>query len=158
MKTRTARTISRAALIAARFGVASAPLHDSEQLLWQKFDGDILKIQHTIAYYDEHDDEIVFNHTHPAWEDMRGFVGLLAKLHYFSTLSPDHIIRHEIGHCLHYRLMTDPERAEVWLSELSHIEKGVAATVSGYATQGRAEFVVEVYAQLGLAAAVNVAS
>jgi hypothetical protein len=65
MKTRTARAIRRAALIAARFSVASAPLHESEQLLWQKFDGDILKIQHTIAFYDEHDDEIVFNHREP---------------------------------------------------------------------------------------------
>jgi hypothetical protein len=148
MKKRVEAAINRAASIAARYGVASAPSHEADQLLWNKFDGDILKIQETIAYYDEHDDEIVFNRAHPARGDMRGFVRSLAKQHFYSTASRDHVIRHEIGHCLHYRRMTDTQRAEIWCRALSPEEKLVAAEVSGYATEGRVEFIAEVYAQL----------
>jgi hypothetical protein len=148
MKSHVERALKRAAQIAATYGITSAPLDESERLLWQKFDGDILRIQETIAYYDEHDDEIVFNHSHPAWFHMKEFVRTLARKRFYSTGSPDHVIRHEIGHCLHYRRLPGSERAGIWYSELSGAEKRVAAKVSGYATEGRAEFVAEVYAEL----------
>jgi len=44
MKSHVEAALKRAAQIAARYGIASAPLHESEQLLWQKFDGDILRM------------------------------------------------------------------------------------------------------------------
>jgi hypothetical protein len=140
--------LTRAAQIAERVGIACAPLRDSTQLLWQKLDGDVLKIRETIAYYDEYDDEIVFNPAHPAWEYMREFVRSLAKRRFYSTWSPDHVIRHEIGHCLHYRQLTDPERARIWYSELTDEETRAAIKVSGFATLGRAEFVAEVFARM----------
>jgi hypothetical protein len=148
MKAHVEDAIKRAALIAARSGVASAPLHRAEQILWQRFEGNIFQIQEIIAYYDEHDDEIIFNPTHFAWGDMNQFVRSMAKKNFYSTASPDHVIRHEIGHCLHYRRMSDAERAEIWYGELSRHEKTLAAKISGYATVGRVEFVAEVFAQI----------
>jgi hypothetical protein len=45
MKAHVEAAIKRAAPIAARSGVASAPLHRSDQILWQRFDGDIFKYE-----------------------------------------------------------------------------------------------------------------
>ncbi len=148
MKSHVELALKRAAEIAARHGVASAPLRESEHLIWQKFDGNVFPIQQTIAYYDEHDDEIVFNHGHRAWKDMRAFVQSRDRRGVFSTTSADHFIRHEIGHALHYRCMTNAERVEIWYKELTAEEEAVAVKVSEYAIAGRAEFVAEVYAGL----------
>jgi hypothetical protein len=45
MKAHVEAAIKQAALIAARSGVASAPLHRSDEILWQRFDGDIFKYE-----------------------------------------------------------------------------------------------------------------
>jgi len=148
MKSHSEAAIERASQIAAKYGIVSARKEESERLLWQKFDGNVLQIQQTIAYYDEHDDEIVFNHAHPAWGDMREFVRSLAKRYFYSTGSPDHFVRHEIGHALHYRGMTDAERAEIWYKELAPDEKVIAVGVGINAADSRVEFVAEVYAGL----------
>jgi hypothetical protein len=96
--------------------------------------------------YDEHDDEMVLNYSHPAWHNMPTFVRSLAKWNFYSTRSPDHIIRHEVGHALHYRRMTDVDRAEFWYKELGESEEITAAAVSVYATDRCIEFVAEVFA------------
>jgi len=49
MKSHSEAAIQRASQIAAKHGIASARKEESEQLLWQKFDGNVLEIQRTIA-------------------------------------------------------------------------------------------------------------
>jgi hypothetical protein len=106
--------IERAIRLAVMNGLAVAPREQWDQLLWARFDGDILEISRTIAYYDEDDDELVINPTHLAWTDMRAYVRDPRRRNFFSTRSPDHIIRHEIGHARHYRRLTSAERADIW--------------------------------------------
>jgi hypothetical protein len=132
--------------LANKFGLAVAPREEWEHLLWAKFDGDILEISRTIAYYDEDDDELVINQTHLAWADMRSYIRDPRRKDHFSTRSPDHIVRHEIGHTMHYRNLTDAERADIWYKELLPHEKAIARQVGRYSTEGRIEFVAEVFA------------
>jgi hypothetical protein len=87
-------------------------------------------------------------HAHAAWGNLREYVQADERRGHFSTRAPDHIVRHEIGHALHYRGMTDAERAEIWYKGLTPEEKLVASQVSGYARAGRIEFVAEVYSGL----------
>ena len=60
--------------MAVKNGLAVAPREEWDYLLWAKFNGDIFEINDTIAYYDEDDDELVINDSHPAWTDMREYV------------------------------------------------------------------------------------
>ncbi len=138
--------IQRAIRLAVRNGLAVAPRDEWGRLLWAKFDGNILQINKSIAYHEELDDELVINESHPAWMDMRGYVMDDRRRGHFSTKSVDHIIRHEIGHALHYRRLTTVERADIWYKDLSPREKVVASRVSDYSTDGRIEFVAEVFA------------
>jgi hypothetical protein len=116
-----------------------------DHLLWAKFDGDVLEIRKVIAYYDEDDDELVLNRAHAAWGDMRAYGQAEERRGHFSTRALDHIVRHEIGHALHYRRMIDAQRAEIWYKGLTPEEKLIATQVSGYAKAGRIEFVAAVY-------------
>lgn len=143
---RTAAEIQRAAGIARRKGVEVAPLDRSERLLWDEYGGNPFEIPHVIAYYDEDDDWIVCNPNHPAWAGMAGYVAERFADGFYSSRSRDHLIRHEIGHALHYRGMSEADRAEIWYKELTADEKVAAARVSRYARIGRLEFVAEVYA------------
>jgi hypothetical protein len=138
----------RARKIAAKHGLAVASEGASEQLISAKFDGDPFQITNAIANYDAENDELVINSTHPAWADMKTYIQSPKRKGFFSTRSPDHIVRHEIGHALHYRGMTEAERAEIWYQELTPEEQSAAARVSKYAKFGRIEFVAEVYAGL----------
>jgi hypothetical protein len=138
----------RAARIAAKHGVTVAPLTESDQLLWHKFDGNVGLIRQIIAYYDEHDDELVINWSHEAWASMRRYIQDPRRKGHFSSRSPHHIIRHEIGHALHFRSLTETQRAEIWYKELTLDEQPIASAVSFYARTGRTEFVAEVYAAL----------
>ena len=108
----------------------------------------MFEINITIAYYDEHDDELVMNAAHRAWLDMAGYIQADERRGHFSTKSTDHIIRHEIGHALHYRGMNDADRHEIWYKELTSDEEEIAETVGRYAMTGRIEFVAEVFAGL----------
>ena len=140
--------IARAIRVAVRHGLAVAPWEEWDHLLWARFNGNIFEIREIIAYYDEDDDELVINRAHAAWGDMRAYVQTEERRGHFSTRSADHIVRHEIGHALHYRGMTDAERAEIWYKGLPREEKLIATQVSGYAREGRIEFVAEVYSGL----------
>jgi hypothetical protein len=136
----------RATRLAVKNGLAVAPKEDWDHLLWARFDGNIFDINDTIAYYDEDDDELVINRTHLAWTDMRAYIQDPRRKDHFSTRSPDHIIRHEIGHALHYRSLSAAERADIWYKDLLPEEKVFAAHVSDYSTEGRIEFVAETFA------------
>ena len=134
--------------MAVRHGLAVAPWEEWDHLLWARFNGNIFEIREIIAYYDEDDDELVINRAHAAWGDMRAYVQTEERRGHFSTRSADHIVRHEIGHALHYRGMTDAERAEIWYKSLTPVEEAIAEKVGRYALSGRIEFVAEVYAGL----------
>ncbi len=134
--------------MAVKNGLAVAPRDQWDQLLWAKFNGNIFEINETIAYYDEDDDELVINASHFAWTDMLNYISSPERRGHFSTRSVDHIVRHEIGHALHYRGMTEVNHAEIWYKDLTSDEEVIAKEVSRYATTGRIEFVAEVYAGL----------
>ncbi len=145
---RTRLAIARAIRLSVKNGLSVAPEEEWDQLLWAKFDGNVFEINETIAYYDEDDDELVINPTHLAWSNMIDYIRADERRGHFSTRSADHIIRHEIGHALHYRGMTDAERAEIWYKELTSDEEAIAKEVGRYALTGRVEFVAEVFAGL----------
>ncbi len=138
--------MKRGRKIAVKHGLAVAAEVESEQLIAAKFDGDPFQINNTIAYYDEDDDELVINSSHPAGEDMKRFIN--DHKGFFSTSSPDHIVRHDIGHALHYRGLTDAERSDIWYKELNDEERRIASQVSQYSRAGKIEFVAEVFAGL----------
>jgi hypothetical protein len=104
----------RAAKMAARHGVEVAPFEESDQLLWNKFGGNVDQMVRTIAYYDEDDDQIVINHAHEAWANMRRYVQDPRRKGWYSSRSPHHIIRHQIGHALHFRSLSHARRSEFW--------------------------------------------
>ena len=81
---------------------------------------------------------------------MKAYIQAPSRKRFYSSRSPDHITYHEIGHALHYRGMSDAERAEIWYKELTTDERVIATHLSDYSVAGRIEFVAEVYA--GLAA------
>ena len=90
-------SVKRARKIAVKHGLAVASEGESEQLISAKFDGDPFQITNTIVYYDEENDAgSIINSVHPAWEDMKRFID--DRKGFYSTSSPDHIVRHEIGH------------------------------------------------------------
>ena len=90
--------------------------------------------------------EIVINRAHDAWSDTRAYVQDNARKGHFSTRNPDHLIRHEIGHALHYRRLNEAERADIWYKPMSARDTAIADRVSRYAREGAIEFVAEVYA------------
>jgi hypothetical protein len=79
---------------------------------------------------------------------MRAYIQAPNRKRFYSTRSPDHITYHEIGHALHYRGMTDAERAEIWFKAHTRKERVIASNDSDYSVQGRIEFVAEVYTGL----------
>ena len=100
-----------------------------------------------IASYDHLDDVIAFNPNHTAWADMPGF--MRGQKDFYATTHPQHIVRHELGHAAHYRLMSLPERGRNWCAESLETDQVlVAKRVSGRATWSPKEFVAEVYAGL----------
>jgi hypothetical protein len=102
-----------------------------------------------VVAYDHVDDVIVFNPDHDAWSDMVRF--LRDRRHYFSTQHPQHLVRHEIGHAMHYRAISSSpaDRRRVWFMEnLGTEQERIANKVSGRAMWNPKEFVAEVYAGL----------
>ncbi len=104
---RTRLAIARAIRLAVKNGLAVAPREEWDHLLWAKFDGNIFEITDTIAYYDEDDDELVINRLAPGLGGHEGNISRPTNGRAISPRrSPDHIVRHEIGHALHYRRLT----------------------------------------------------
>ena len=68
-------------------------------------------------------------------EDMKSFIN--DRKGFFSTSFPDHIVRHDIEHVLHYRGLTDAERSDIWYKELNDEERRIASQVSQYSTSTR---------------------
>jgi hypothetical protein len=105
-----------------------------------------LELAWVIAAYDEVEDVIVSNPDHEAWGDMESY--LRSRPRHFSTLHTHHIVRHELGHAAHYRLLTADERRRIWHADLSPEEREIARRVSGRSTWNVKEFVAETFAGL----------
>jgi hypothetical protein len=140
------QAIARATRVAEQNGVSVAPLDQSESLLWETYGDNPLRLKEVIAHYDEHRDEILINQNHEAWSDARAYIQDNARTGRFSSRHADHVIRHEIGHAQHYRRLSESDRADIWYKELSAEQATIASQVSKYATEGKIEFVAEVYA------------
>ena len=124
------------------------PLKQARDHLKTMFD-DALELAGVIAAYDHIDDSIVFNPDHEAWEDMVRF--LHERQRYYSSQHPQHLVRHELGHAMHYRaiLSSGQVRDAIWYVEnLDSEQMPLAQRVSGRAMWNPKEFVAEVYAGL----------
>jgi hypothetical protein len=137
--------IGRAAKVAADLGVASVPLGESRAHLEAMCD-DPFERMNVIAAYDTDEDLIVFNPDHDAWNDPKAF--LAANPGFYSTLSRDHLVRHEVGHAKHYRSLGEEQRKTLWLAELTSEQQIIATKVSRRAAHSVREFVADVYAGL----------
>jgi hypothetical protein len=138
----------RSARVARSRGVPVVPLKETREHLLAVFD-DPLERSRVIMVYDHIDDVIVFNPDHEAWDDMASY--LQKREQFFSTSHPQHLVRHEIGHAVHYRsLSASPaERDRIWFAE--NLEPGhlrLGQRVSGRAMWNPKEFVAEVFAGL----------
>jgi hypothetical protein len=142
---RALAAIRRSARVARSRGVSVVPLREAREHLKAMFD-DPWELAEVIAAYDHPDDVIVFNPDHAAWGDMRSY--LRARPRLFSTLHPQHIVRHELGHAAHYRLLTPEERTQLWHADLNPQEREIARRVSGRATWNVKEFIAEAHAAL----------
>jgi hypothetical protein len=136
--------IRKAARIARSRGVPVVPLKEAREHLEAMFE-DAREQARVIAAYDHLDDVIVFNSNHAAWGDMPGF--MRGQKEFYSTVYPQHIVRHELGHAAHYRSMSPPDRGRIWFAEsLEPAQILIAQRVSDRATWSPKEFVAEVYA------------
>jgi hypothetical protein len=99
--------IRKAARVARDRAVAVVPLRESREHLRAIFD-DPFELIRSIAVYDHLDDVIVFNPDHEAWFDMDLY--LRRHIGFFSTGHPQHLVRHELGHAVHYRSLPTHER------------------------------------------------
>jgi hypothetical protein len=136
--------IRKAARIARSRGVPVLPSKEAREHLQAMFEDDRERAR-VIATYDHLDDVIVFNANHVAWVDMPGF--MQGQKEFYSTIHPQHIVRHELGHAAHYRAMSPPDRGRIWFTEgLGPTQLLIAQRVSGRAMWNPKEFVAEVYA------------
>lgn len=145
---RALAAIRRSARVARSRGVAVVPLKEAREHLAVMFD-DPFERSRVIVSYDHLDDLIVFNPDHEAWGDMVSY--LRSHEDYFSTHHPQHIVRHEIGHAVHFRSLTASpmERDRIWFAEnLESDHLRIAQRVSGRSMWNPKEFVAEVYAGL----------
>jgi hypothetical protein len=102
-----------------------------------------------IAVYDHLEDAIVFNADHLAWSDMGVHMRTQEKRGVYPTSHLQHIVRHELGHAVHYRALSSPQRERIWLAEnLRPGEEAIARRVSIRATWNPKELVAEVFAAL----------
>jgi hypothetical protein len=107
---------------------------------------DPLELAEVVAAYDHLSDVIVFNPDNLAWADMSKFLRKYPGL--YGSDHPHHIVRHELGHAAHYRLLDQEGRGTIWDADLSTLERQIARRVSVRATWNAKEFVAEVYAGL----------
>jgi hypothetical protein len=142
---RALAAIRRSARVARSRGVPAVPLREAREHLMAMFD-DPLELAEVIACYDDLEDVIVFNPSHEAWGDIESY--LRARPRLFSTLHPHQIVRHEVGHASHFRLLTPEERTRIWHADLNPQEREIARRVSGRATWNVKEFIAEAHAGL----------
>jgi hypothetical protein len=110
---------------------------------------DPLEWTDVVAAYDQLEDAILFNADHLAWTDMRGFMKERKEKSFYSTAHPQHIVRHELGHAVHYRALSPEERERIWFTEnLEPGELSIARRVSGRAIWNPKELGAEVFAGL----------
>jgi hypothetical protein len=137
--------IRTAIKIAEDRGVPAIPIREARRFLDAAFDDPFERIQ-IVAAYDHLDDLIVFNPDHPAWADIVRFHREHPGL--YGTDHRHHIVRHELGHAAHYRLLDQEGRRTIWNADLSMSEREIAGKVSIRAAWNVKEFVAEVYAGL----------
>jgi hypothetical protein len=145
---RALAAIRRSARVARNRGVDVVPLKAARGHLAILFE-DPREIPNVIAAYDHLEDAIVFNPDHLAWFDMRGFMKERREKDFFSTAHPQHIVRHELGHAEHYRVLSTRERQRIWFAaDMRPDEVRIARGVSDRAAWNPKEFVAEVFAGL----------
>jgi hypothetical protein len=145
---RALAAIRRSARVAMSRGIAVIPLRASREHLAVMFE-DPREQARVIAAYDHLEDVIVFNADYPAWSDMPTFMKDRKERGFYSTAHPHHIVRHELGHAVHYRALTPRERERIWFAEsLRPGEEPIARKVSIRAILNPKEFVAEVFAGL----------
>jgi hypothetical protein len=140
--------IRKAARVARSRGVGVVPLKEAREHLQAMFD-DPFELAQVIVAYDHLDNVIVFNPDHEAWADMVSY--LRAHKGLFSTQHPQHFVRHEVGHAMHYRALSSSlkQRDQIWYAEsLERDSFRVAQRVGDRATWNPKEFVAEVFAGL----------
>jgi hypothetical protein len=126
--------IRKAGRVARSRGVPVVPLKEAREHLQAMFD-DPWELARVIVAYDHIDDVIVFNPDHDAWSDMASY--LRERRDFFSTHHPQHIVRHEIGHAVHYHSLSFSleERDRIWYAEsLEPEQKRIAVKVGSWAT------------------------
>ncbi len=139
------RAIRTAIRIAEDRGVQAVPIREARRFLEGMLDDPFERLR-VIAAYDHLEDLIVFNPDHVAWADMAEFFRRRQGL--YGTEHIHHIVRHELGHAAHYRLLDAEGRRTLWNAELSRSESEIARKVSIQASVNVKEFVAEVYAGL----------
>lgn len=94
-------------------------------------------------------DVIAINERDPYWDDPAASIRAMYEKGYASTDHPDHAIRHEIGHGLNLRGLTD-EQADVLVNSrtLRDRARDLGASVSDRARMNAAELIAEVHAGL----------
>jgi hypothetical protein len=137
--------IRTAIKVAQGRGVPAIPIREAREFLEAMFDDPVERMQ-IVAAYDHLEDLIVFNPDHSAWADMARFYRDHPGL--YGTDHRHHIVRHELGHAAHYRLLDQEGRRTIWNADLSRSERRIARKVSIRAAWNVKEFVAEVYAGL----------
>ncbi len=124
------------------------PLNDTREHLAILFE-DPRERADVVAAYDHLEDAIDFNADNPAWSDMRGWMKGQQRIVFYSTAHPQHIVRHELGHAMHYRALSPRDRERIWFAEgLRPEEEPIALRVSIRATWNPKELVAEIFAGL----------
>jgi hypothetical protein len=145
---RALAAIRRSARVARSCGVSVVPLRETQEFLAIMFE-DHGERTDVVAAYDHLEDAIVFNADHLAWSDMRGWMKRQQRSVFYSTAHPQHIVRHELGHAMHYRSLSPREREWIWFAEsLRPEEESIALRVSIRAMWNPKEFVAEIFAGL----------
>jgi len=142
----TAKAIRRAVLIAKLAGVEA--VEDGLMEIMEVFGP---RGWDVIAMFGPETGRIYINGEHEHWSDPAAYVRKRYHLRprWFSTRSIDHVIRHEIGHALHWRRF-DPVEVDVyWEGRFNEKEQAmIRATVSWFASTSTQDFIGEVYAGL----------
>lgn len=103
--------------------------------------------ERTHAAYEAKTDTIHINQNSPYWTESRLMIREWSAVKWFSSTDPDHIIRHEIGHALHFKnIGMDPyKKLRTGKFNKEQTDK-ISKDVSRYAAKNPLELVAEMYA------------